>query len=112
MPACNIDYLQEHGPTPREDLPDQNALENGKTKRQGGANFDLRSLSGSTFTTMPVWYLFGEHEKAAVVSAWAEANVEIVAETRAQEIGRAVRDHGRSWHAAAVDCDLLDTTDA
>lgn len=90
-----VDYLDEHGPSPRNELPVQNLAKNVRalvgTLNISGGPGGGGSTAGVAGGLTGIAYLRGEHDLREVLDAWLEANAEEVEEISPDSVRRRLR---------------------
>lgn len=93
----NVEYLHEHGPSTKEELP---VGFDRSDKRHGGASFDIPINVGSS---NPVYYLMEEHDARAVVRKFFEENPNVVENNSQRTLTATAGNHGSEFRDAARD---------
>lgn len=104
MPRSNmiVDYLQEHGPTPKPELPRKIMVTD---KQRGVWIFRVHSSSaapgdGSGGQITNIAWLPDYHDKVTVVKTFLEANPAQVEPKTRQGLRRVIHGQGRQWSSA------------
>ena len=90
-----VNYLAEHGPSPRSELPVQNLAKNVRalvgTLNISGGPGGGGSTAGVAGGLTGIAYLRGEHDLREVLEAWLAANAEEVEEISPDSVRRRLR---------------------
>lgn len=103
MTSKNIEHLREHGPTPKSELPNNKVSTSDRAN--GAWKFTISGTRQGTADPLggnidPVWYLEGEHDRAAVVRAFLDANPQLVEAKSRSGLRAMMRRNGSMWHDA------------
>lgn len=91
----NVEYLREHGPSTKDELPKEFGRAD---KKHGGTYFDINNNVGSSTN---VYYLMDEHDAYDVVQKFFEENPNVIENNTKRTLTSLSGNHGRSFKKAA-----------
>jgi hypothetical protein len=95
----NIQYLQQHGPAPKADLPTRITIKN---KAAGLTKFDPKTGQFGQKATA-IYYLHDRHEPKTIVDRWLAANSDAVEEYDQKTLTKVVSEYGDRFENAVSD---------